>query len=44
VYLIFITKYKSVSEASKLTGFNKTSIAKACRGMFVWSKLLDVCY
>jgi group I intron endonuclease len=27
-----ITEYKSVSEASKLTGFNKTSIAKVCRG------------
>jgi group I intron endonuclease len=27
-----ITEYKSVSEASKLTGCNKTSIAKVCRG------------
>jgi group I intron endonuclease len=27
-----ITEYKSVSEASKLTGRNKTSIAKVCRG------------
>ena len=28
----FLTEYKSVSEASKLTGCNKTSIAKVCRG------------
>jgi group I intron endonuclease len=28
----FINEYKSVSEASKLTGCNKTSIAKVCRG------------
>ena len=27
-----ITEYKSVSEASKLAGCNKTSIAKVCRG------------
>jgi group I intron endonuclease len=29
---ILITEYKSVSEASKLAGCNKTSIAKVCRG------------
>ena len=28
----FINEYKSVSEASKQTNFNKTSIAKVCRG------------
>jgi hypothetical protein len=28
----FVNEYKSVSEASKLTGCNKTSIAKVCRG------------
>jgi hypothetical protein len=28
----FLTEYKSVSEASKLTGCNRTSIAKVCRG------------
>lgn len=28
----FIDEFKSVSEASKLTGCNKTSIAKVCRG------------
>ncbi|WP_299676520.1 NUMOD1 domain-containing DNA-binding protein [uncultured Tenacibaculum sp.] len=28
----FIAKYISVEEASKQTGFNKTSIAKVCRG------------
>jgi hypothetical protein len=32
VCLLFLTKYKSVSEALKLTDFNKTSIAKVCRG------------
>jgi hypothetical protein len=41
----FITEYKSVSEASKLTGCNKTSIAKTCRderkscGGFSWKYL-----
>jgi group I intron endonuclease len=28
----FINEFKSVSEAAKLTGCNKTSIAKVCRG------------
>jgi group I intron endonuclease len=28
----FVNEFKSVSEASKLTGCNKTSIAKVCRG------------
>ena len=28
----FINEYKSVSETSNLTGCNKTSIAKVCRG------------
>lgn len=28
----FIRKFQSVSEASEQTGFNKTSIAKVCRG------------
>jgi group I intron endonuclease len=38
----FINEFKSVSEASKLTGCNKTSIAKVCRkerkqcGSFKW--------
>jgi hypothetical protein len=27
-----INEFKSVSEAAKLTGCNKTSIAKVCRG------------
>ena len=45
MYLLFITKYKSVSEALKLTDFNKTSIAKVCRdeqkscGVFSWKYL-----
>ena len=39
----FIMEFESVSEASKLTGFNKTSIAKVCRrirkqcGNYKWS-------
>jgi group I intron endonuclease len=38
----FLTEYKSVSEASKLTGCNRTSIAKVCRnerkscGGYLW--------
>ena len=28
----FVSEYESVSEASKQTGYNKTSIAKVCRG------------
>ena len=28
----FVNEFNSVSEASKLTGFNKTGIAKVCRG------------
>ena len=32
MYLLFITKYKSVSEASKFTSINKTGITKLCRG------------
>ncbi|WP_394342573.1 hypothetical protein [Tenacibaculum discolor] len=28
----FVAEFNSVSEASKITGLNKTSIAKVCRG------------
>lgn len=41
----FIKEFKSVAEASRQTGFNKTSIAKVCRGErktcggFVWKYL-----
>lgn len=39
---IFLYEFKSVCEASKITGCNKSSIAKACRGTrnhaggFIW--------
>ncbi|WP_223267274.1 NUMOD1 domain-containing DNA-binding protein [Polaribacter sp. IC073] len=42
---IFIKEFNSVSEASKLTGCNKTSIAKVSRGErnscggFIWKYL-----
>ena len=38
----FVNEFKSVAEASKLTGCNKSSIAKVCRGErkrcggFIW--------